>query len=105
MVEDEEDTLNVSFIRIGDTPTGEDTLLQQFKCFWETHFGGSISDAKGAMSSRITHSQSIRGAGVSALPSGATLETQPSLSSKQLIARAEEVRLFETKVPEGKGII
>ena len=28
-VEDEQDNFNVNFLRIGDTPTGEDTLLQQ----------------------------------------------------------------------------
>ena len=49
-VEDEEDNFNVNFIRVGDTPAGDDALLQQVKCFWETDFGGSISDHKTAMS-------------------------------------------------------
>ena len=49
-VEDEKDNFNENFIRVGDTPAGDDALLQQVKCFWETDFGGSISDHKTAMS-------------------------------------------------------
>ena len=49
-VEDEEDNFNVNFIRVGDTPAGDDTLLQQVECFWETDFRESISDHKTAMS-------------------------------------------------------
>ena len=86
-----------------------EALLQQVKCVWETDFGESISDPKAAMSVQdkktMQKSRSVREAGGWALPSGATLETQPSLSSKPSIARAEEARLFETKIPEGSGII
>lgn len=50
-IEDEESQYNVNFIRVGEeNGSEEDILLRQVKSFWETDFGGSISDPKTAMS-------------------------------------------------------